>query len=276
MTETLPVSQIESRSGLGHGPPGRKTGKPLRSSITVQSHLLLPRTLTLEIARISERTAISAARFRGGGSEMAIDQAAVDAVRRELVKLAIDGAVVIGEGERDEAPMLFIDEKVGKGTGARVDIAVDPLEGTTSCAKDMPGAITTIAIAEGGTLLNAPDVYMEKMAIGPRYPRGIVDLDVPPAENIAALAKAKGVKTSAITGGHSRSTAACRSDRGGTPCRCGGAPHYRWRCRGGHPRHPTGGDRYEHLNGHRRGSGGRACRGGLALRRGTTAVPARA
>jgi fructose-1,6-bisphosphatase II / sedoheptulose-1,7-bisphosphatase len=199
MTETLPGSDSKSRSALGRGHPGRKTGKPLGSSITVQSYLLLPRILTLEIARVTERAAISAARLRGGGSEIAADQAAVDAMRRELMKLAIDGTIVIGEGERDEAPMLFIGEKVGKGIGPRVDIAVDPLEGTTSCATDMPGAITTIAMAEGGTLLNAPDVYMEKIAIGPGYPHGIVDLDVPPEENIAALARAKGVNTSAIT-----------------------------------------------------------------------------
>jgi fructose-1,6-bisphosphatase II / sedoheptulose-1,7-bisphosphatase len=199
MTETLPRSETKSRGGLGRGHPGRKTAQPLKSSIAAQSHVLLPRILTLEIARVTEQAAISAARFRGGGSEMVVDQAAVDAMRRELMKLAIDGTVVIGEGERDQAPMLFIGEKVGKGTGPRVDIAVDPLEGTTSCAKDMPGAITTIAMAEGGTLLKAPDVYTEKIAIGPGYPDGVVDLDVPPEENIAALARVKGVNISAIT-----------------------------------------------------------------------------
>src|SRR5206468_2041087 len=114
-------------------------------------------------------------------------------------KLPIDGTVVIGEGERDEAPMLFIGEKVGNKHGPKVDIAVDPLEGTTLCAKDMPGAIATMAMAEEGTLLNAPDVYMEKIAIGPGYPRGLVDLDAPPEENIAALAKAKGVPPANIT-----------------------------------------------------------------------------
>ena len=120
-------------------------------------------------------------------------------MRRELNKLPIDGTVVIGEGERDEAPMLFIGEKVGTKHGPKVDIAVDPLEGTTLCAKNMPGAIATLAMAEGGTLLHAPDVYMDKIAIGPGYPKGVVDLDAPPEENIRNLAKAKGVKPDGIT-----------------------------------------------------------------------------
>ena len=120
-------------------------------------------------------------------------------MRRELNKLPIDGTVVIGEGELDEAPMLFIGEKVGNRNGPKVDIAVDPLEGTTLCAKNMPGAIATVAMAEGGTLLNAPDVYMEKIAIGPGYPKGVVDLDAPAEQNILALAKAKGVKPAEIT-----------------------------------------------------------------------------
>jgi fructose-1,6-bisphosphatase II / sedoheptulose-1,7-bisphosphatase len=167
--------------------------------ITVGPQQLLERILTLEIVRVTERAAVAAARLRGRGNEKAADQAAVDAMRRELNKLPIEGTVVIGEGERDEAPMLFIGEEVGIKTGPRVDIAVDPLEGTTLCAKNMPGAIATMAMAEGGTLLNAPDVYMEKIAVGPGYPLGIVDLDAPPAENIAALAKAKGVKPQEIT-----------------------------------------------------------------------------
>jgi fructose-1,6-bisphosphatase II / sedoheptulose-1,7-bisphosphatase len=113
--------------------------------------------------------------------------------------LPIIGTVVIGEGERDEAPMLFIGEKVGGGHGPKVDIAVDPLEGTTLCAKNMPGAIATMAVAEANALLNAPDVYMEKIAIGPGYAKGIVDLDASPEDNIRALAKAKGVKPEEIT-----------------------------------------------------------------------------
>src|SRR5438105_2769598 len=169
------------------------------SSITVQPNQLLERILTLEIVRVTERAAVAAARLRGRGAEKAADQAAVDAMRRELNNLPIRGTVVIGEGELDEAPMLFIGEKVGRDMGPAVDIAVDPLEGTTLCAKNMPGAIATVAVAEGGTLLNAPDVYMEKIAIGPGYPKGVVDLDAPPEENIANLAKAKGVKANGIT-----------------------------------------------------------------------------
>jgi fructose-1,6-bisphosphatase II / sedoheptulose-1,7-bisphosphatase len=168
-------------------------------SITVQPHLAIERILTLEIVRVTERAAVSAARLRGRGNEKAADQAAVDAMRRELNKLPIEGTVVIGEGERDEAPMLFIGEHVGGKNGPKVDIAVDPLEGTTLCAKNMPGAIATMAMAEGGTLLNAPDVYMDKIAIGPGYPKGVVDLDASPEENIRALAKAKDVKPSNIT-----------------------------------------------------------------------------
>jgi fructose-1,6-bisphosphatase II / sedoheptulose-1,7-bisphosphatase len=120
-------------------------------------------------------------------------------MRRELSGLAIDGTVVIGEGEMDEAPMLFIGEKVGTGSGPKVDIAVDPLEGTTLCAKNMPGAIATLALAQDGTLLHAPDIYMDKIAVGPGYPRSVVDLDAPADQNIVNLAKAKGVKPEAIT-----------------------------------------------------------------------------
>ena len=156
------------------------------------------RGLTLELVRVTERAAIAASRLRGQGKEKEADQAAVDAMRDELGGLPIDGTVVIGEGERDEAPMLFIGERLGTGDGPEVDIAVDPLEGTTLCAKDMPGAIAVMAIAEKDTLLAAPDVYMQKIAIGPGYPPGTVDLDRSPAENIAALARAKGVEPSAL------------------------------------------------------------------------------
>src|SRR6476646_7196861 len=168
-------------------------------SITIQPDLAWERVLTLEIVRVTERAAVAAARWSGRGNEKAADQAAVDAMRRELNKLPIDGTIVIGEGERDEAPMLFIGETVGNKHGPKVDIAVDPLEGTTLCAKSMPGAIATMAMAEGGTLLNAPDVYMEKIAIGPGYPAGVVDLDAPAEENIRNLARAKGVKPAEIT-----------------------------------------------------------------------------
>jgi fructose-1,6-bisphosphatase II / sedoheptulose-1,7-bisphosphatase len=169
------------------------------SSITVQPELLLERILSMEIVRVTERAAVSAARLRGHGKEKASDQAAVDAMRRELNKLPIDGTVVIGEGEMDEAPMLFIGERVGNGTGPKVDIAVDPLEGTTLCAKNMAGAIATLAMADSGTLLHAPDCYMDKIGIGPGYPKGTVDLDAPTEENILNLARAKGVKPSEIT-----------------------------------------------------------------------------
>lgn len=171
----------------------------MSSSITVQSDQVLERVLSIEIVRVTERAAVSAARLRGHGRDKASDQAAVDAMRRELNKLPIDGTVVIGEGEIDEAPMLFIGEKVGNKHGARVDIAVDPLEGTVLCAKNMPGAIATIAMADAGTLLHAPDCYMEKIAIGPGYPKGTINLDAPADENIINLAKAKGVKPSEIT-----------------------------------------------------------------------------
>ncbi|MEA2949364.1 MAG: fructose,6-bisphosphatase / sedoheptulose,7-bisphosphatase, partial [Alphaproteobacteria bacterium] len=166
--------------------------------ITVQPELLLERILTLEIVRVTERAAVSAARLRGRGLDKASDQAAVDAMRRELNKLPIDGTVVIGEGEIDEAPMLFIGEKVGNKNGPKVDIAVDPLEGTVLCAKNMAGAIATIAMADAGTLLHAPDCYMEKIAVGPGYPKGVVDLDAPPEENIRRLAAAKGVQPAEI------------------------------------------------------------------------------
>jgi fructose-1,6-bisphosphatase II / sedoheptulose-1,7-bisphosphatase len=167
------------------------------SSRTIEPVRTLERIFSLEIVRVTERAAVAAARLRGRGNEKEADQAAVDAMRRELNKLPIDGTVVIGE--RDQAPMLFIGEDVGSKKGSKVDIAVDPLEGITLCAKNMPGAIATMAMAQGGTLLKAPDVYMEKIAIGPGYRPGIVDLDVPADENICALAKAKGVTPDKIT-----------------------------------------------------------------------------
>ena len=159
----------------------------------------LDRILTLELVRVTERAAVAAARLRGRGDEMEADQAAVDAMRQELNRLPIDGTVVIGEGERDEAPMLFIGEQVGTKKGPKVDIALDPLEGTTICAKNLPNALAVIAIAEEGSLLNAPDSYMEKIAIGPGYPEAIVDLDASATENISALAKAKAVPVNEVT-----------------------------------------------------------------------------
>ncbi len=159
----------------------------------------LDRVLVLEVARVTEAAAIAAARLRGQGNNKGADKAAVDAMRRQLGRVNIRGRVVIGEGEMDEAPMLYIGEEVGTGDGPRVDIAVDPLEGTTICAKDMPNALAVIAISEEGGLLNAPDMYMDKIAIGPGYPEGIIDLDKPVAQVIADLAKAKGVPQREIT-----------------------------------------------------------------------------
>lgn len=159
----------------------------------------LDRVLVLEVTRVTEAAAIAAAALRGRGQKNAADKAAVDAMRSELSKLAINGTVVIGEGEMDEAPMLYIGETVGSGDGPEVDIAVDPLEGTTICATDMPNALAVLAISEKGGFLHAPDIYMDKIAIGPGYALGVVDLDAPPADNINALAKAKGVSVSEIS-----------------------------------------------------------------------------
>ncbi|WP_264666373.1 class II fructose-bisphosphatase [Azospirillum fermentarium] len=156
------------------------------------------RNLALEAVRVTEAAALSASLLMGRGDEKAADQAAVDAMRQALNTLYIDGTVVIGEGERDEAPMLYIGEKVGAGIGRgpRVDIALDPLEGTTITAKGGPNALAVIAMAEEGGFLNAPDVYMDKIAVGAGLPDGIVDLDETPAANLKALAKAKNVDVS--------------------------------------------------------------------------------
>ena len=160
---------------------------------------IIDRSLTLELVRVTERAAIASANWRGKGDEKSADAAAVEAMRSELSIVGIDGRIVIGEGERDEAPMLFIGEEVGSGEGPAVDIADDPLEGTTLCAKNQPDSICVLAMAERGGLLNAPDVYMQKIAIGSGYAEGTVDLDMTPRENIESLAKAKGVPVSEIT-----------------------------------------------------------------------------
>ena len=157
------------------------------------------RMLSLGLARVAEQAAIASASLIGRGDEKAADQAAVNAMREQLNLLDIAGVVVIGEGERDEAPMLFIGEEVGTGNGPGVDIALDPLEGTTLTAKDMPNALTVIAMGPRGSMLHAPDVYMDKLAIGPGYPEGIVTLDMPYATRVSALATAKGCKPSDIT-----------------------------------------------------------------------------
>ena len=160
----------------------------------------LDRVLVLEMVRVTEAAAIAASKLVGRGDEKAADAAAVEAMREALNSLYMDGTVVIGEGERDEAPMLFIGEKVGSaiGKGPKIDIALDPLEGTTICAKAGPNSLAVLAIAEEGNLLNAPDVYMDKIAVGPGYPAGVIDLDKSPTENITAIATAKGVKPADI------------------------------------------------------------------------------
>jgi fructose-1,6-bisphosphatase II / sedoheptulose-1,7-bisphosphatase len=155
---------------------------------------VLDRVLVLEMVRVTEAAAISASTLVGRGDEKAADAAAVEAMREALNGLDMDGTVVIGEGERDEAPMLFIGEKVGTGQGPAIDIALDPLEGTTICAKAGPNSLAVLAIAEQGGLLNAPDVYMDKIAVGPGYPAGVIDLDKTPTQNVEAIAAAKGVK----------------------------------------------------------------------------------
>jgi fructose-1,6-bisphosphatase II / sedoheptulose-1,7-bisphosphatase len=157
------------------------------------------RMLSLGLARVSEAAALASAGWIGRGDEKAADQAAVNAMRDQLNLLDIAGVVVIGEGERDEAPMLYIGEGVGTGTGPAVDIALDPLEGTTLTAKDMPNALTVIAMAPRGTLLHAPDVYMDKLAIGPGYPPDTVTLAMTPVERVQALARAKGCAPADIT-----------------------------------------------------------------------------
>src|SRR6202012_4956031 len=153
--------------------------------------LVMDRNLALEAVRVTEAAALAASMLMGRGDEKAADQAAVDAMREALNSLSIDGTVVIGEGERDEAPMLYIGEKVGSGEGPKIDIALDPLEGTTITAKGGQNALAVIAMAESGNFLNAPDVYMDKIAIGPGLPEGVVDLDRDPTENLKLLAKAK-------------------------------------------------------------------------------------
>src|SRR3712207_2705350 len=162
----------------------------------VSASQVLDRVLVLEMVRVTEAAAVAASKLIGRGDEKAADHAAVEAMRAALNTLEMDGTVVIGEGERDEAPMLYIGEKVGaaQGSGPRIDIALDPLEGTTITAKAGPNALAVLAIAEEGCLLNAPDVYMEKLAVGPGYPDGVIDLSRSASENIRSVATAKGVE----------------------------------------------------------------------------------
>jgi fructose-1,6-bisphosphatase II / sedoheptulose-1,7-bisphosphatase len=165
--------------------------------MSMAQSMTMDRNLALEVVRVTEAAALSAATLMGRGDEKAADQAAVDAMRRALNGLAIEGTVVIGEGERDEAPMLFIGEKVGSG-GPKVDIALDPLEGTTITAKGGHNALAVVAMAAEGGFLNAPDVYMDKIAVGVGLPEGVVDLDATPEQNLRELAKARKVEVSDI------------------------------------------------------------------------------
>ncbi|HMQ92607.1 MAG TPA: class II fructose-bisphosphatase [Amaricoccus sp.] len=162
------------------------------------AQIFADRMLSLGLARVSEQAAIAAAKLIGCGDEKSADQAAVDAMRRQLNLLDIQGVVVIGEGERDEAPMLYIGEEVGSGNGPAVDIALDPLEGTTLTAKDMPNALAVIAMGPRGSMLHAPDVYMDKLAIGPGYPTDLLSLDMSPTERIETLAEAKGSRPEGV------------------------------------------------------------------------------
>ncbi|WP_232491713.1 class II fructose-bisphosphatase [Novosphingobium kaempferiae] len=171
----------------------------MSENTTPASHVL-DRVLVLEMVRVTEAAAIAASKLIGRGDEKAADHAAVEAMRKAFDGLYIDGTVVIGEGERDEAPMLFIGEKVGgaPGKGPKIDIALDPLEGTTITAKAGPNSLAVLAAAEEGGLLNAPDVYMDKIAVGPGYPEGVIDLNKTPTQNVEAVAAAKGVQPSDI------------------------------------------------------------------------------
>jgi fructose-1,6-bisphosphatase II / sedoheptulose-1,7-bisphosphatase len=164
-----------------------------------QAKTELDRALALDIVRVTEAAAVAAALWRGRGNEAAADEAAATAMYRELARLPIEGVVVVGEGEEDETPLLFIGETVGAGGGTKLDLAVDPVEGSTLCAKALPNALSVLAVAERGGLLKVPSIYMEKIAIGPGFPDGLVDLDASTADNLNALAQAKGVAIGDIT-----------------------------------------------------------------------------
>lgn len=180
--------------GLAYSAPNAPFAQRMTDKMVKASHVL-DRVLVLEMVRVTEAAAVAASKLIGRGDEKAADHAAVEAMRAALNTLPIDGTVVIGEGERDEAPMLFIGERVGaaQGSGPSIDIALDPLEGTTITAKAGPNALAVLAIAEQGNLLNAPDVYMDKIAVGPGYPDGVIDLTKSPSDNVRAVAAAKGV-----------------------------------------------------------------------------------
>ncbi len=188
------------------------------------------RLLSLGLARVSEAAALASAKLIGRGDEKAADQAAVNAMRDQLNLLDIAGVVVIGEGERDEAPMLFIGEEVGTGNGPAVDIALDPLEGTTLTAKDMPNALTVIAMAPRGTLLHAPDVYMEKLAIGPGYAPDTVTLAMSPAERVQGAGQSQGLCARRHHRLRVGTSPARKDDRRIAQHRCCHSPDHRRRC----------------------------------------------
>jgi len=169
--------------------------------LKAQNRSELDRALALDIVRVTEATAVAAALWRGRGNEAASDEAAATAMYRELARLPIEGVVVVGEGEEDETPLLYIGETVGAGGpgSTKLDLAVDPIEGSTLCAKALPNALSVLAVAERGSLIKVPPIYMDKIAIGPGFPEGLVDLDASPADNLKALAGAKGVPVERIT-----------------------------------------------------------------------------
>ena len=235
--------------------------------------LKMDRNLALEAVRVTEAAALSASRLMGRGDEKAADQAAVDAMRQALNSLSIEGTVVIGEGERDEAPMLFIGEKVGTGQGPKIDIALDPLEGTTITAKGGANALAVLAMADHGGFLNAPDVYMDKIAVGGGLPDGVVDLDAEPAENLDEPGPRQKAGCRRPRRLHPRPAAPRRADRQGAR---GRRPHHADRRRRRQRRHGDlrPGDRDRHLYGLGRRAGGRAGGGGAALHRRPDAGPA--
>ena len=204
--------------------------------------------------------------FRGRGDEMQADVAAARAMRRELSDLPISGRVVVGEGEQDEVPVLYIGEEIGRG-GSEVDIAVDPLEGISLCAKSLPGALSVLAIAQRGGLLHAPDIYMEKIAIGPGYEAGLVSLDYkrgPEPQQACGSERRSGPRNHGLRAGPAPEREPDRGNPGGGR---GNRAHWRWRYRGRHPHLRAGGHRHRYLYGHRRRAGRRAGGGGASLHR---------
>ena len=224
------------------------------------------RNLALEAVRVTERAAIASSVWMGRGDERSADQAAVDAMRQALNVLDIDGTVVIGEGERDEAPMLYIGERVGSGNGPRMDIALDPLEGTTITATGGPNAIACLAMAGEGGFLNAPDTYMDKIAVGGGLPDGVVHLEASPAENLRNLAQGQGRRGRRPGGADPRSSAPPGADRRGPRDRRPDPADPRRRRRG-RDRDRAAEHRHRHLHGDRRRARGRARRRGAALDR---------